>query len=140
VAQQPLDAATRLAVQRTRLAQERTLMAWIRTSTSLIAFGFTILKFFEYLATDERRREPILSPWVLGMIMILLGLVGLTLAWIQHRQEMKALRAEVGPMPYSIAGVMAGFIAALGGYRADPRGLQAVALREIRQLGTIGAP
>ena len=89
-------------------------MAWIRTSTSLIAFGFTIFKFFEYLATNERRREPILSPWVLGMIMILLGLTGLTLAWIQHRQEMKALRAEVGPMAYSIAGTMAGFIASLG--------------------------
>ena len=112
--EQPLDAATRLAVQRTRLAQERTLMAWIRTSTSLIGFGFTIFKLFEYLATSERRREPILSPWVLGMIMILAGLVGLALALIQHRQEMKALRAEAGPLPYSIAGIMAAFIACLG--------------------------
>jgi len=89
-------------------------MAWIRTSTSLIAFGFTIFKFFEYLATNERRREPIVSPWVIGMIMILLGLTGLTLAWIQHRQDMQALRAEAGPLPYSIAGIMAGFIAGLG--------------------------
>jgi putative membrane protein len=48
------------------------------------------------------------------MVMILMGLVGLTLAWIQHRQEMKALRADAGPMPYSIAGIMAGFIAVLG--------------------------
>jgi putative membrane protein len=72
-------------------------MAWIRTS--LIAFGFTIFKFFEYLATNERRREPILSPWVIGMIMILVGLTGLTLAWIHHRLEMKALRAEVEPKP-----------------------------------------
>ncbi len=77
MAEQPVDAATRLAVQRTRLAEERTLMAWIRTSTSLIAFGFTIFKFFEYLATNERRREPIVSPWVIGMIMILMGLTGL---------------------------------------------------------------
>jgi len=89
-------------------------MAWIRTSTSLIAFGFTIFKFFEYLATNERHREPIVSPWVIGMTMILLGLTGLTLAWIQHRQDMKTLRAEAGPLPYSIAGIMAGFIAGLG--------------------------
>src|ERR1700675_4866641 len=34
MADQPLDASTRLAVERTRLANERTLMAWIRTSTS----------------------------------------------------------------------------------------------------------
>lgn len=114
MAEQPLDASTRLAAQRTRLALERTLMAWIRTSTSLITFGFTIFKFFQYLATNERRREPIVSPWVVGMMMILVGLAGLTMAWIQHRQEMKALQAEVGPMPYSIAGTMAGFIAVLG--------------------------
>jgi hypothetical protein len=31
---------------------------------SLIASGFTIYKFFEYLATSERRRQPIFSPWV----------------------------------------------------------------------------
>jgi putative membrane protein len=115
MADHPLDAATRLAVQRTRLAQERTLMAWIRTSMSLIAFGFTLYKFFEYLATSEHRREPILSPWVIGMVMIVVGLTGLGLAWIQNRQQMKALEAEAGPLPYSIAGIMAGFIAFLGG-------------------------
>ena len=76
---------------------------------------YHLYKFFEYLATEERRREPILSPWVIGMIMIVVGLTGLSLAWIQNRQQMKALEAEAGPMPYSIAGVMAGFIAFLGG-------------------------
>ena len=48
MADQPLDTSTRLAAERTRLASERTLMAWIRTSTSLIAFGFTIFKFFQW--------------------------------------------------------------------------------------------
>lgn len=91
-------------------------MAWIRTSTSLIAFGFTIFKFFQYLATEERRRDPIVSPWVVGMVMILAGLTGLALAWWQHRQEMKALRQEGEPMPYSIAGIMAAFIACLGAF------------------------
>jgi len=46
--------------------------------------------------------------------MILVGLTGLTLAWFQHRQEVKALQAEVQAMPYSIAAIMAGFIAGLG--------------------------
>lgn len=109
-----LDTSTRLAAERTRLAQERTLMAWIRTSTSLIAFGFTIFKFFQYLADQEHRRSPIVSPWVVGLTLILLGLIALTLAWIQHHQEMKALRQLLGPMPFSIAGVMAGLIAVLG--------------------------
>jgi putative membrane protein len=113
MADQQLDASTRLAVERTRLANERTLMAWIRTSTSLIAFGFTIFKFFQYLATQEHRHT-IVSPWVVGMAMILVGLTGLALAWVQHRQQMKALKAEVGTLPYSISGIMAGLIAVLG--------------------------
>ena len=113
MAEPPLDNSTRLAVERTRLASERTLMAWIRTSTSLITFGFTIFKFFQYLATDKHR-ETVVSPWVVGIVMILIGLIGLMLASIQHRQEMKALKAEVGDTPYSIAGVMAALIACLG--------------------------
>ena len=48
------------------------------------------------------------------MTMILIGLTGLALAWIQHRHQMKALRAEVGTMPYSISGILAGLIAILG--------------------------
>ena len=39
---QPLDTATRLAMERTRIAYERTMMAWIRTATSLITFGFSV--------------------------------------------------------------------------------------------------
>ncbi len=114
MADQPLDTSTRLAAERTRLASERTLMAWIRTSTSLIAFGFTIFKFFQYLSTEEHHRQPIVSPWVVGMIMIFLGVTALALAWLQHRQEVKALEAMIGPMPYSISGIMAGLIAGLG--------------------------
>lgn len=109
-----MDTSTRLALDRTRLAAERTLMAWIRTSTSLIAFGFTIFKFFQYLATQEQRHGPILSSWAVGMVMIVIGLAALTLAWFQHRQEMRSLRADGAHMPYSLAGVMAGLIAGLG--------------------------
>ena len=95
MADPPLDTSTRLAVERTRLANERTLMAWIRTATSLIAFGFTIFKFFQYLATEEHRKT-VVSPWVVGMAMILVGLTGLALAWIQHRQQMKATEGDGG--------------------------------------------
>ena len=44
---------TALAVERTRLAHERTLMAWVRTATSLISFGFTIYKTFQYLQDSK---------------------------------------------------------------------------------------
>ena len=32
---------------RTRLAVDRTILAWVRTAVSLIAFGFTIVQFFD---------------------------------------------------------------------------------------------
>lgn len=109
-----LDANTRLAVERTRLAQERTLMAWVRTSLALIAFGFTIYQIFRYLAGSQRLREPLISPTVFGVITILIGLVALVLAWVQHRQDMAALRANFGPTPLSIASVVAALVAGLG--------------------------
>jgi putative membrane protein len=110
-----LPAATRLAVDRTRLAYERTLMAWTRTATSLISFGFTIYKFFEYL----REGKPVADAGVIGprgfaLLMIGIGLTALVFATIQHRQSMNGLRTEYGAVPYSLAAVVAGLIAILG--------------------------
>lgn len=104
------------AMERTRLAMERTLMAWIRTAVSLISFGFTIYKFFQLL--EETRQPPVtgyrLGPQHFGGLMIVIGLLALSLAWFQHRQQMKALRSQFGPLPYSLAGVVAVFVATLG--------------------------
>ena len=33
-------------------------MAWVRTGTSLISFGFTIHKFFQFDLKEARRRQP----------------------------------------------------------------------------------
>lgn len=116
-----MDANTRLAAERTRLALERTLMAWTRTATSLIAFGFTIYQIFEHLAQSGRLADPYVSPQVVGFVMIVIGIVALVLAWIQHRQELGALKAEFGASGdegglrrYSIASVVAAMIVGLG--------------------------
>ena len=120
-----LPAATRLAVDRTRLAYERTLMAWTRTATSLISFGFTIYKFFQYLR--EGRPVPdsgMLGPRGFALLMIGIGLTALALATVEHRRNMKALRVDYGAVPYSLAAVVASLIAVLG-----VAGLLAVLLR-----------
>lgn len=114
MADRPLDANTRLAAERNRLALERTMMAWTRTATSLILFGFGSYQIFGYLATSERLREPLLRPQVFGVTMIVTGLIALALALFQHVQELRALRAEFGPMRPSIAAVVAAFVAGLG--------------------------
>ena len=111
----PLDTATRLAVDRTRLAHERTLMAWVRTAVSLISFGFTIYKFFEF---EEGRGSPaashLLSPRQFGMIMIGTGLAALLLGTIEHRQYMKQLRTEDGGAPRSISIAVAAIVSGMG--------------------------
>jgi putative membrane protein len=111
----PSDAGTRLAVDRTRLAYERTMMAWVRTSTSLISFGFTIHKFFQFrVEQGQAPTNRLLGPGEFGGIMVLTGMVALALATWDHRHSMNALRASYGPMPHSTAAAVGFLIFLLG--------------------------
>jgi putative membrane protein len=112
----PLPDSTVLAIERTRLAHERTLMAWVRTSTSLITFGFSIYKFFEYLKESEKASAAAhpLNPRLFGMVMIVLGIFMLVIASIQHRRDLRALTAHYGKGPTSLANVVAVLVGALG--------------------------
>src|SRR5262245_32487562 len=108
------NTSTLLATDRTRLAHDRTLMAWVRTSTSLISFGFTIYKFFQYLQEKQSvSPDRLLGPREYALMMITIGIVALILATTQHRRDMKALRAEHPEVPYSMATVLAGLISIL---------------------------
>jgi putative membrane protein len=79
---------TDLAVQRTIMASERSLMASIRTALSMIGFGFTIYKFFQYMpeeiASGTIRRPQ--APRNLGLSLIALGTLALAAAAWQHRR------------------------------------------------------
>ena len=109
------NVSTLLATDRTRLAHDRTLMAWVRTSTSLISFGFTIYKFFQYMREQQATpREGLIGPRQYATLMIVIGIVALVLATWQHRRDMKTLRAHHPEVPYSLATVLAGLISLLG--------------------------
>ena len=112
---------TSLAVTRTIVALDRTLMAWMRTSTSLISFGFTIYKFFQYLRSDssltDAERMRLLSPRGVALVLIGLGVIALTLATIEYRKQrnvMLAAHRDYGPFHTSIAGAVATVISGLG--------------------------
>jgi putative membrane protein len=62
------------------LAHERTLMAWVRIAISMISFGFTIYKIFQNTSRTAARAHRLLSPRIVGMIMISFGLLSLVLA------------------------------------------------------------
>jgi putative membrane protein len=110
---------TTLAVERSFLSFERTLMAWLRTSLSMIGFGFTLAKFFQYLS--EQQGKPMTGvfgrTWAsdtVGLIMIAVGTFALVLAVIQHRRRVTALR-EQGLMPqWNLALWIASLVAVLG--------------------------
>ena len=106
--------STDLAVDRTRLAHERTLMAWVRTATSLITFGFTIYKFFQFLREKGEVHNHLLGPREFALLMIGIGLTALFLATLQQRREMKTLRRSYPAVPYSLATVLAALISILG--------------------------
>jgi inner membrane protein YidH len=111
-----IDRSTRLALDRTLLAHQRTLMAWIRTSASLISFGFTIYKFFEYFAESGSLvpKPALIGPRHFGMGMILVGVFALVLATFNYHHEMNAFQAEYGPIQRASVGKVAGLVAVLG--------------------------
>ena len=110
---------TMLSIERSFLSFERTLMSWLRTSLSMISFGFTLVKFFEYL--EDQRGTPIVGhfgkTWAssaVGMLMIVIGTGSLVVAIVQHRRRVEALRRE-GLLPqWNLALTVATLVAALG--------------------------
>jgi putative membrane protein len=105
-----------LAQERTFLAQERTLMAWIRTAASLITFGFTLFKFFEYLDERDpaRMAQHLFSARTFGTLMIIIGIATLALATWHQRRVMRRLRESYPQAPFSLALWLAGLISVLG--------------------------
>lgn len=111
----PPDQMT-LALERTYLAHERTLMAWTRTATSLITFGFTLYKFFEYLHErgEATKTSQLFGARTFGLIMIGIGVLTLVIASVQHYLQMRHLRAHYHNAPFSLALLLACLIACLG--------------------------
>jgi putative membrane protein len=105
-----------LAMDRTQMAHDRTLMAWIRTATSLISFGFTIYKFFEYIRESGQAHPSnrAIGPREYGLLMISTGVLALAIATVQHYRYMRMLRKLTSQKVYSLATIPAALISALG--------------------------
>jgi len=120
----PADVSTELAMERTelayernRLAGDRTLMAWMRTSLSMITFGFTIYKFFQYMresgAVPGKWRPA--GPRNLGLALIALGVALLVMAMVENILFMRRLsKAAHRKYPKSTALIAALLFSLLG--------------------------
>jgi putative membrane protein len=91
-------------------------MAWIRTAFSMISFGFTIFKFFQYLgqskALDNQQQGS--GARNLGATMILLGTASLIGATWQHWRVLQQMKASGYPVGFSLSLVVAALITAVG--------------------------
>jgi putative membrane protein len=90
-------------------------MAWIRTALSMIGFGFSIYKFFQYLpeeiAAGNIRRPQ--APRNLGLSLIALGTLALTAAAWQHRNFLKDI-GVTQKLHQSISFIVAIFVILIG--------------------------
>jgi putative membrane protein len=107
---------TDLAVYRTVIAADRTLMAWIRTALSMIGFGFTIFKFFQYLpeeiAAGNIQRPQ--APRNLGLTLIALGTLALFAAAWQHSSFLKKMGQPETRKVWSLSFVVAVAVILIG--------------------------
>ncbi len=110
------DASTRFSFERTLLSHERTQMAWIRTATSLITFGFTLYKFFQFEigAKAQPQTHQVIGPREFAMIMIAIGLFTLLVATIQNWQYRQHLRKQHLEVPLSLSSLVGALVSALG--------------------------
>ena len=84
-----------MARMRTLMAADRTLMAWVRTALSMISFGFTIFKFFQYLYESASKPQVPQGARNLALILTGLAVASLVVGVLEHHRVAASLGARV---------------------------------------------
>lgn len=97
------------AFVRTAFSSERSLMSWIRTSVSLYTFGFSLIKFIDYMEEHGGSERIWTGPRGLGLALIGLGMLVLVLGALEHLRRLRKM-GRLGlptvsrfPLPVAVA-------------------------------------
>jgi putative membrane protein len=106
---------------RVYLAAERTLLAWIRTGLAMMGFGFVVARFGLFMGElQSSHGGPLVrstqdSLWF-GIALVLMGVLGLLAATVQHAGLVHRLREGVwSPNDKSPLGIAAAVVLAVAG-------------------------
>jgi putative membrane protein len=103
-----------LVFEQTALSHDTTLTAWLRTAISLMSFGFTIYEFFQESSATEAARYRLLTPRLVGLVMICFGLLSLLLAHIEHRKAIKKIRKSYPNLQKSGSALLSSLVLLFG--------------------------
>jgi putative membrane protein len=59
------------------------MMSWIRTATSLITFGFSVYKFFQFEKPINWRENRVIGPCRFALTLVSIGLSSLVLGALE---------------------------------------------------------
>jgi putative membrane protein len=104
---------------RNYFAAEQALLAWIRTGLAVMGFGFVISRFgifLRYVSQVTHTPSHLVVSSIIGVAMVVLGVLAVGLAAIQHLRFCRTLAAtEVPPKYWTSLGMwFAGMLAVLG--------------------------
>ncbi len=88
------------ALVRTAFSSERSLLSWMRTSASLYSFGFSVIKFMDFLERQQADLQLSDGPRRLGIVLICLGLLVLVFSVGETLRRLRKMR-ELGLPTYS---------------------------------------
>lgn len=100
-------AKTKIQLERTRAAFERLQLAWIRASLTLITIGVGAYEYFHNRI--ELGKAPLLklfSGRELGVFLVLISLIALLLATIQHKNNMSDLKQQYEGFRFSVSSLL----------------------------------
>jgi len=73
---------------------EQTLLTWIQAGLTLIGFGFGLGSIIAFLRSEHYEKVIIKTIIIVAELLIVIGIVSIILALIQHRSKLRNLKSK----------------------------------------------